>query len=49
VRYSELNIIKRVLFKRKRFLGGYLMALQQSPTDRPLALKIVKLRLALKI
>lgn len=46
---TELNIIKRVLFKSKRFLGGYLLALEQSPTDRPLALAIVRMRIALKI
>ena len=49
MRYTELNIIKRVLFKRKRFLGGYKMALEQSHSDRPIALAIVKARMALKI
>lgn len=46
---SELRIIRRVLFKKKRFLGGYKMFFEESPTERPLALAIVKLRLALKI
>jgi hypothetical protein len=46
---TELNIIKRVLFKNKNYLGGYKMALEASPNDWTLALRILKIRLALKI